>query len=113
MEANPKLIEHQAGHYMSQTLKHCHEKRVITYSFIFNGVIVLVFGIVTCVVLYLLYKQKKTPNEQKEKIMRDQMFILEKIKSLKEQKQYYLENESITKMPMPELQKNTHANLFY
>ena len=109
----PKLIEHQAGHYMCQTLKHCHEKRVLTYSFVFNVAIVLVFGIVTGVILYLLYKQKKTPDQQKENILRDQKFILEKIKSLKEQKQYYLENESITKMPMPELQRNTHANLFY
>ena len=109
----PKLIEHQAGHYMCQTLKHCHEKRVLTYSFMFNVAIVLVFGIVTGVILYLLYKQKKTPDQQKENILRDQKFILEKIKSLKEQKQYYLENESITKMPMPDLQRNTHANLFY
>lgn len=109
----PKLIEHQAGHYMCQTLKHCHEKRVLTYSFMFNVAIVLVFGVVTGVILYLLYKQKKTPDQQKENILRDQKFILEKIKSLKEQKQYYLENESITKMPMPDLQRNTHANLFY
>ena len=109
----PKLIEHQAGHYMCQTLKHCHEKRVLTYSFMFNVAIVLVFGVVIGVILYLLYKQKKTPDQQKENILRDQKFILEKIKSLKEQKQYYLENESITKMPMPELQRNTHANLFY
>ena len=109
----PKLIEHQAGHYMCQTLKHCHDKRIITYSFIFNVMIVFVFGIVTGLILYLLYKQKKTPDQQKENILRDQKHILEKIKSLKEQKQYYLENESITKMPMPDLQKNTHANLFY
>lgn len=109
----PKLIEHQAGHYMCQTLKHCHEKRVLTYSFMFNISVVLIFGVVTGVILYLLYKQKKTPDQQKENILRDQKFILEKIKSLKEQKQYYLENESITKMPMPELQRNTHANLFY
>jgi hypothetical protein len=109
----PKLIEHQAGHYMCQTLKHCHDKRIITYSFIFNVTIVFVFGIVTGLILYLLYKQKKTPDQQKENILRDQKYILEKIKSLKEQKQYYLENESITKMPMPDLQKNTHANLFY
>ena len=109
----PKLIEHQAGHYMCQTLKHCHDKRIITYSLIFNVTIVLVFGIVTGLILYLLYKQKKTPDQQKENILRDQKYILEKIKSLKEQKQYYLENESITKMPMPDLQKNTHANLFY
>ena len=109
----PKLIEHQAGHYMCQTFKHCHDKRIITYSFIFNVTIVFVFGIVTGLILYLLYKQKKTPDQQKENILRDQKYILEKIKSLKEQKQYYLENESITKMPMPDLQKNTHANLFY
>jgi len=109
----PKLIEHQAGHYMCQTLKHCHDKRIITYSFIFNVTIVFVFGIVTGLILYLLYKQKKTPDQQKENILRDQKYILEKIKSLKEQKQYYLENESITKMPIPDLQKNTHANLFY
>lgn len=109
----PKLIEHQAGNYMCQTLKHCHEKRVLTYSFMFNISVVLIFGVVTGVILYLLYKQKKTPDQQKENILRDQKFILEKIKSLKEQKQYYLENESITKMPMPELQRNTHANLFY
>lgn len=113
MDVAPKLIEHHAGHYLSQTLRHCHEKRVVTYSFVFNVAVVSIFGIITVFILYLLYKQKKTPNEQKDKMLRDQMFILEKIKSLKEQKQHYLEDESITKMPVPELQTNTHANLFY
>ena len=109
----PKLIEGQAGNFMYQTLRQCHEKRVMTYSFVFNLAIASVFLIVGAIVLYVLFQQKKTPDQQKDNILRDQKFILEKIKSLKEQKQYYLENESITKIPMPDLHKNTHANLFY
>ena len=110
---NPRLIEHQAGHFMYDTLRQCHEKRILTYSFVFNITIVCVFCLITGIILYLLYRKKKTPDQRRSDIIRDQKMVLEKIKSLKEQKQYYLENESITKMPMPDIHRNTHANLFY
>jgi hypothetical protein len=109
----PRLIERQTSAYMMNTLQQCHEKRVQLYSFLFNVTIVVVFLVVVAVILYSLFRQKRTPDEEKDKILHDQKFILEKIKALKEQKQYYLENESITKMPMPELDTNTHAHLFY
>ncbi len=108
---SPKLIENQAGHYLFQTLKQCHEKRVVTYSFMWNVAIVSVFLLVAGLILVLLFRKKQTPDEQREKIIHDQKFILEKIKSLKEQKQYYLENDSITKMPIGE--PDPHAKMFY
>lgn len=109
----PRLIEQHAGIYLSQTLKNCHEKKLETYSFIMNVVITVFFVAITVIILYLLFQKKKTPDQLKTQLLHDQKFILEKIKALKEQKQHYLGNEMISKIPMPELNTNTHANLFY
>jgi hypothetical protein len=106
----PKLIEQSVGNYLINTLNSCHEKRVKVYSFAFNMIIMVIFVVVTGIILYLLFQKKKTPEEWKEKLVRDQIIILDKIKSLKEQKQYYLENNSITKMPILD---SNQTNMFY
>ena len=81
----PKLIEQSVGNYLINTLNSCHEKRVKVYSTAFNIIIIVIFFVVTGIILYLLFKKKKTPEELKNKLLRDQIIILEKIKILQEQ----------------------------
>ena len=97
----PKLIDSHTGHHLMSTLRQCHETRVLTYSYVFNMVIVIIFMIVALITLYVCFTRKKTPDEKKQQMEQEQKFILEKIKSLKEQKQYYLQdNNTFTKLPI-------------
>ena len=101
----PKLIDSQTGHYLMNTLRRCHDTRVLTYSYVFNIVVVLVFGIIAISTLYICFTRKKTLSEKKLQMEHEQKYILDKIRSLQEQKQYYLQQETMTKLPMPQQQQ--------
>ena len=96
----PKLIDSQIGNYLINTLKTCHEKRVVTYSNVFNFIVVFFFVTIAGIILYICFTHKKTTLEQKEQMEKEKKFILEKIHSLQEQKQYYLQEGLMTKLPI-------------
>jgi hypothetical protein len=98
----PCLIDSKTGIYMQDTLKKCHEFRVQTYSWAFNFGLVFIFISFVCLGLYICFTRKKSPAEEKEKILNDQRIILEKIRSLKEQKQNYYQEDSMTHLPFTE-----------
>lgn len=98
----PKLIDESTGAYLYDTLRQCHYNRVITYSRVFNIVVVLVFVSIAIFVLYLCFYRKRSPSEEREKLLNDQKIILDKIRSLKEQKQNYYEEGSYTHLPFTE-----------
>lgn len=100
----PKLIDSKTGKYMQETLNKCHEFRVLTYSRAFNVGVVIIFISIVCIGLYICFTRKKTPDEEKEKILNDQRIILEKIRSLKEQKQNYYQEDSMTHLPFTGLE---------
>lgn len=101
---SPKLIDSQIGNYLVNTLKSCHEKRVDTYSNVFNFTILFFFVAIAGIILYICFTHKKTPLELKERMEKEKKFIWEKIHSLQEQKQYYLQEASMTKLPISGLQ---------
>jgi large-conductance mechanosensitive channel len=96
----PKLIDSQTGHHLMNSLRRCHDTRVLTYSYLFNIIVVLVFVIIAFITLYICFTRKKTQSEKKLQMEHEQKFILDKIRSLQEQKQYYLQQDSMTKLPM-------------
>lgn len=96
----PKLIDSQTGNYLMNTLKQCHEIRVLTYSYVFNAVVVIVFLSIASCVLYICFTQKKTLKEKEVQMEYEKKYILDKIRSLQEQKQYYLQEGSMTKLPI-------------
>jgi large-conductance mechanosensitive channel len=96
----PKLVDFKTGHYLMNTLRRCHDTRVLTYSYVFNTGIVVIFLIIAFITLYVCFTRKKTPDEKQQQMEQEQKFILEKIKSLKEQKQFYLQEETFTKLPI-------------
>ena len=105
----PKLIDHTTGAYMYEILRQCHDNRIHTYSWVFNILVVTVFVGVGALVLYLCMKRKPSAEERKEKLLLDQKIILEKIRSLKEQKQSYYEESSYTHLPFLEPQVSNHV----
>lgn len=99
---NPQLIDSSTGMYLYNTLKQCHANRVQTYSWFLNVAVVCIFIGLGGFILYLCFQRKLTPDQQKEKLIAEQKYILEKIKTLKEVKQNYYEEGTMTHLPFPE-----------
>lgn len=76
----PRLIEGNIIQYLHNTLHTCHENRVKIYSFALNAGVVTLFILVVSVTLYYCYKKKPTAYEQQQKMLKDQQYILSKIR---------------------------------
>jgi hypothetical protein len=101
----PRLIEDTAKNYLYATLQKVHATRVKYYNIVYNLFVFVVFVCVTGGVLYYLYRTKKTPNERNHKLMKDQEYVLSKIRYYQEQKQKIDEQASsyssmITDLPV-------------
>jgi hypothetical protein len=86
---------------MFQTLQKCHSNRTTIYYYALNvGVLVAFIGLVG-LVLYNAYKNKLSPYEQHEKMIRDQEYVLSKIRWFQEDRKVAHESElsSITNLP--------------
>lgn len=76
----PRLIENGISHYMYDTLKNCHTNRVQVYSTALNIGILIAFALVVCFTLYVCYRKKPSFEEMNTKMMRDQEYVLSKIR---------------------------------
>lgn len=80
MNSGPRLIEPGVKHFLYNTLNRCHDNRVSIYTWALNiGVLVLFLGIFGSA-LYICYHRKLSPEEQYNKMVRDQAYILSKIR---------------------------------
>jgi hypothetical protein len=98
----PRLIENSVRNYMFQTLQKCHSNRTTIYYYALNvGVLVSFIGLVG-LVLYNAYKNKLSPYEQHEKMIRDQEYVLSKIRWFQEDRKIAHESEisPITHLPV-------------
>lgn len=87
MSENPKLIDTTFQNYMFHTLKNCHQYKLNVYSWSINIIVFVLFVLITGLVLYNCHKKKLSPEEQKQKMIRDQEYVLSKIR--------YYQNERI------------------
>lgn len=79
------LIDHSAKNYIYNVLQQCHKNRVSLYYYVLNvGVLILFLGI-TGAVLWRCNSVKLTDNEKKEKMWKDQQYVLSKIRYFKEE----------------------------
>jgi hypothetical protein len=90
----PKLIEPGVKYHLYNTLSKCHETRVGVYTWIFNIVIFAGFVVMFGTALYYCYKNKLSPEEKYNKMMKDQAYILSKIR--------FYQNERVN-MPLSSL----------
>jgi len=98
-DAGPKLIDPSMKFYMSRVLKTCHENRTLIYYYVLNVSVFVLFVAITGLVLYYCYQQKKTPYELHQKMLRDQSYILSKIRYYKEEQQK-LSSTKLTNLPI-------------
>ena len=95
----PNLIDLGVKDYMYSTLRNCHEYRTHIYSYAFNIIVLFSFLGITFSVLYYSYKQKPTEYELKQKMLKDQQYILSKIRSYQNEKRHQSVS-NITKLPI-------------
>lgn len=76
----PRLIDNNARFFLYHTLQQCHENRVHLYNIALNIGVFLLFVSVTGSILYYNYKKKPTEYEAREKLLREQQYILSKIR---------------------------------
>ena len=91
----PRLIEPNVQNYLYNTLKQCHDKKELFYTWVFNIVVFVILVLVVGSVLYYCRKRKLTPYEQSEKERKDQEYVLSKIR----QYQTVKKQSPITNLP--------------
>jgi len=95
----PRLIEQGAHSYMSNVLNKCHDNRVNIYLYALNTGVLLLFIGITCLILYYCYKTKTTPEENRQKMLKEQEYILSKIRFYKDHQRSIASRASITGLP--------------
>ena len=100
MSEIPRLIENSSKYYMSELLNKCHQNRVQVYQYSLNIGICIVFIIVTTLILYYCYRVKLSPEEEYQKKIKDQEYILSKIRFYKDQQRVINSKSDITQLPV-------------
>ena len=96
----PLLIEPTSRIYLNSTLQKCHDHRVGIYYYVLNGGILLLFVLLFGMALYYSYTNKPSEYEKHQKLLKDQEYILSKIRHLQVlHKQSQSEMSNITNLP--------------
>lgn len=80
MNTGPRLIEPGVKQFLYNTLNRCHDNRVSIYTWSLNIGVLVLFLAIFGAALYICYKRKLSPEEQYNKMVRDQAYILSKIR---------------------------------
>jgi len=86
----PRLIENSTKNYLFQTLQKCHTNRVSIYYYTLNLGVLFVFTFIVAFILYYCSKNKLSDYEKQQKMLKDQQYILSKIR-------YYQEDQKVKK----------------
>ena len=95
----PRLIESGASTYMNFILNKCHDTRTRIYLNSLNIIVFLGFCIIFGFALYYCYQRKLSPEQEMEKHVKDQEYILSKIRFYKEHQKHITESSKITQLP--------------
>ena len=83
----PKLIDTSTIQYLDSALKKSHEIRIKYHRILFNFGLVFGFFFIVAAVLYYRYTNKPTQQEANYKLIKDQEYVLSKIRFFQEQSQ--------------------------
>ena len=82
----PRLIETNVKNYLFDNLQKCHEQKTTLYSWILNTSLFALFFIILFTVLYFCRKRKLLPYEIEEKQIKEQQYVLSKIREYQMEK---------------------------
>lgn len=77
---NPDLVDSSSKIYLSNILQKCHGFRTNIYYYVLNIGIFIAFCLLFGTTLYYCYKHKPTEYEKQQKYLKEQEYILSKIK---------------------------------
>ena len=80
------LIEPSVKNYLFNTLQKCHSKRVDVYFYVLNIGVLLIFGAIVIATLYYCYTQKPNEYDRQQKLIKDQEYVMSKIRFYQEQR---------------------------
>ena len=115
-EAQPTLIEPGTKYFLRETLKNCSKKRLFYNTVVLNIGLLLIFSAILGTFLYYRHKTKLTPKEKKEKLKREQEYIMVKLRNFNEEAQKK-QNLLITNLPrfekeLPNNYKRIHEKYY-
>ena len=97
----PKLIENHVKNYLYFSLQKCHENRIKIYSVFFNIFIFILFISIFGTTLFFCWKKKPNKIDLERKRLKEQEFILAKIRYYQQIKQQQKENmNNLTNLPL-------------
>ena len=95
----PKLIESGAHNYMSNILQTCHSTRVNIYLYVLNIGVFVFFISLAGIILYYCYTTRLSPEEALQKQLKEQEYIMSKIRFYKDHQRNIASKASITGLP--------------
>lgn len=81
----PRLIENGASLYLQNTLQNCHETRTNFYYYFLNLSVLALFIIIVGFTLYYCYNNKLSDYDKQQRLLKDQEFIVSKIRYFQEE----------------------------
>jgi len=101
MYSGSHLVEQGVRGYLYRALDHCHGNRVGIYNYVFNILVFVIFVVVFGLSMWYAYRNKMTPYDQYKQQIRDQEYVLSKIRYFQTQKDLQREQLSaITQLPV-------------
>ena len=91
----PKLIDTSAIQYLDGALKKSHEIRIKYHRLMWNAGLLFGFFFIVAAVLYYRYTNRPTPQEANYKLIKDQEYVLSKIRFFQEQNQRIQESNRL------------------
>ena len=81
----PQLIEINASSHIQQTLHKCHVNRLNFYYYVLNISVLLLFILIVGFTLYYCYNNKLSDYDKQQRLLKDQEFIVSKIRYFQEE----------------------------
>lgn len=100
----PKLVEDSVKNYLHHSLEKCHQTKIKLYSYILNFGVFFTFFILLSLTLYFCWKKKPSKIDLERKMLKDQEFILSKIRYFQQikqrEKEMLMKPEMMTDLPL-------------
>lgn len=94
-----QLVEPGVSYFYNKTLQKCHDIKETHYNIYYNTLMLFGFIIIIGSLLYIRYKGKLSPIEQKMKQTKKHEYIMSKVRNYQETKRQTTDTNMITRLP--------------
>lgn len=94
-----QLVEPGVSYFYNKTLQKCHHLKETHYNIYYNTIMLLGFIFIIGTLLYIRYKGKLSPIDQKMKQTKKHEYIMSKVRNYQDVKRQTTDATLITKLP--------------